>query len=326
MHIGIITPAAAKSLNGNRATANRWAGFLRQLGHKVSISIEWDETAYDLIIALHAWRSADSIAAIKQQHPDLPLVLAMTGTDLYRFINSHPEPTLKSIQLADRLITLHRLATKVLPENAHHKVHVIHQSALPLPTAIKRSVRNFDICVVGHLRDEKDSMRVAYAVRDLPETSHIRILHFGKAHNDQWATYARDEMKINSRYHWHGEVAHWKVRLAFSYCHLMVLPSVMEGGANVISEATVAGLPIIASDIDGSVGLLGDDYAGYFPVQDTDALTELLLKAENEAGYLQKLEQQCMQRAELFTQEAEKQGLADLLEDMVLFTSKRKRE
>ena len=316
MHIGIITPAAAKSLNGNRATALRWAGFLRQLGHRVSISVKWDGAAYDLMVALHAWRSAASIAAFKQHYPELPLVLAMTGTDLYRFILSHPEPTLASIQSADRLVTLHRLATNVLPKNVFHKVHVIHQSALPLSKSPKRSIRFFDICVAGHLREEKDSMRVAYAVRDLPENSRIRVLHFGKAHNEKWAAYAQDEMKINSRYHWFGEVPHWKVRRAYGSCHLMVLPSVMEGGANVISEATVAGLPVIASDIDGSVGLLGDDYAGYFPVQDTHALAECLLKAENEAGYLKTLEQQCKQRARLFTREAEKQGWADLLMDM----------
>jgi len=318
MHIGIITPAATKSLNGNRATANRWADFLREIGHQVSISVEWDGTAYDLMIALHAWRSAESLASFKKKHPELPLVLAMTGTDLYRFIKSHPQPTLASIRSADRLVTLHRLATRVLPADAHHKVHVIHQSAVPLSGSIKRSVKYFDICVAGHLREEKDSMRVAYAVRDLPQDSRIRVLHFGKAHNDEWAAYAQEEMNINPRYHWYGEVPHWRVRQAYGSCHLMVLPSVMEGGANVISEATVAGLPVIASDIDGSIGLLGDDYAGYYPVQDTKALQQLLLKAEAEPAYVKKLEQQCKHKAGLFTREAERQGWADLLQDMGL--------
>ena len=322
MHIGIITPAAAKSLNGNRATALRWADFLRQLGHRVSISVDWDGTAYDLVIALHAWRSAQSIAAFKQQYPQRPLVLAMTGTDLYRFILTHPDPTLASIKSADRLVTLHRLAIRVLPASCHHKVHVIHQSAIPLPGPLtrpaRRSVKHFDVCIVGHLREEKDSMRVAYAVRELPATSRIRVLHYGKAHNAKWAAYAEAEMKINPRYHWYGEVPHWKIRRAYRSCHLMVLPSVMEGGANVISEAVVAGLPVIASDIDGSVGLLGDDYAGYFPVQDTGALRELLLKAETEPEYVDRLAKQCKAKAGLFTREAEKQGWVDLLKDMGL--------
>lgn len=316
MHIGIITPAAVKSLSGNRATALRWAGFLRQLGHRVSIDVEWHGSGYDLMVALHAWRSADSIAAFKQQYPERPLVLAMTGTDLYQFIKSHPQPTLASISAADRLVTLHELATRVLPASAHHKVHVIHQSATALPKPVKRAVRHFDICVVGHLREEKDSLRVAYAVRDLPEKSRLRVLHYGKAHNEEWARYAQQEMKVNPRYHWFGEVPHWKIRRAYSACHLMVLPSIMEGGANVISEAIVAGLPVIASDIDGSVGLLGEDYAGYYPVQDTRSLRELLLKAETEPGYLKTLEKQCAKRAGLFTREAEKQGWKDLLMEM----------
>ena len=320
MHIGIITPAAAKSLNGNRATAVRWANFLKQLGHRVSISTQWDGTAYDLMVALHAWRSAESIVAFKKQCPDYPLVLAMTGTDLYRFINSHPEPTLASINAADRLVTLHPLARRVLPKSSQHKVHVIYQSAIPLPAALrqaaKRSVKYFDVCIVGHLREEKDSMRVAYAVRDLPSDSKIRVLHYGKAHNEKWASYAKQEMEVNPRYHWFGEVPHWKVRQAYGTCRLMVLPSVMEGGANVISEAAVAGLPVIASDIDGSVGLLGNDYAGYFPVQDTSALRALLLKAEAEPEYVSLLAKQCKAKAGLFTREAEKQGWADLLKDM----------
>jgi len=320
MHIGIITPAAPESLNGNRATAQRWADFLIQLGHKVSISMKWDGTEYDIMLALHAWRSAESVAQFKKQFPDKLIILALTGTDLYRFINTHPEATLASIYAADKLVTLHRLASKVLPESVQHKVQVIHQSAIPLENISSEnkncSENTFDICVVGHLREEKDSMRVAYAVRDLPASSNIRVLHYGKAHNKEWAKYAEDEMKINSRYQWRGEVSHNEVRQAYGCCKLMVLPSIMEGGANVISEATVAGLPVIASDIDGSVGLLGDDYAGYFPVKDEKALREILLKAEGDVFFLEKLSIQCKERARLFTVESERMAWQKLIEDL----------
>lgn len=316
MHIGIITPAAPKSLNGNRATATRWANFLVELGHKVSISMQWDGAEYDVVLALHAWRSAESIAQFKQKHADKPLILALTGTDLYRFINTHAEPTLASIYAADKLIVLHDLAYRVLPESVRHKIHIIHQSAQPIKKIINRSKRTFDICVVGHLREEKDSLRVAYAVRDLPAESRIRILHYGKAHNEKWANYAKEEMKINARYHWLGEAPHWKVREAYSRCHLMVLPSAMEGGANVISEAIVAGLPVIASDIDGSVGLLGVDYAGYFPVKNELALRDVLLRAESDKRFISALTAQCELRAQLFSKSEERAGLNDLLQSV----------
>lgn len=318
MHIIIITPAKLKSLSGNRATAQRWAFFLQQLGHKVTISVDWDGSPCDLMIALHAWRSAHAIAAYKKKYSSHPLVVAMTGTDLYRFIHSHPEPTLSSVEVADQLIVLHDKAYLALPKAAWPKVNVIYQSAIPLPFAINRYRRSFDICVVGHLREEKDSLRTAYAVRNLPRSSRIRVRHYGKAHTEEWAEMAREEMRINPRYHWYGEVKHWQIRRAFARCHLMVLSSIMEGGANVISEATSAGLPVIASDIVGSIGLLGEDYPGYYPVKDTGALQQLLLKAEKEPDYIRLLEQHCKQRARLFLPEMERQQLHTLLQKMEL--------
>ncbi len=318
MKIIIITPANIKSLYGNRATATRWAAFLKASGHHVDIAMQWNESPYDVMIALHAWRSANSITKFKQQYPNQPLIVAMTGTDLYQFIHSHPEPTLHSIQVADKLVVLHERAYLELPKDAWDKVSIIYQSAQALPFPIKRSQRSFDICVVGHLRDEKDPLRTAYAVRDLPESSRIRVLHYGKPHNSDWEKKVQDEMAGNSRYHWKGEVKHWQIRQAYSRCHLMVLSSNMEGGANVISEATVAGLPVIASDIQGSIGLLGDDYLGYYPVQDTQALRDLLIKAESDAAFMQQLQQQVDHKAKQFRVETEAQQWQDLLRTLPL--------
>jgi len=316
MNIIIITPAKHKSLSGNRATAQRWAFFLQQLGHNVTISVQWDKSAYDMMIALHAWRSAAAIAGFKEKYPHHPLIVALTGTDLYRFIHSHPEPTLASIKAADQLVVLHDKAWIAVPKEARHKLNVIYQSAEPLPFAINRSKRTFDICVVGHLRNEKDALRTAYAVRDLPASSRIRVLHYGKAHNEEWTKMARQEMQINPRYHWFGEIKHWQIRRAYARCHLMVLSSNMEGGANVISEATVAGLPVIASDIEGSVGLLGEDFPGYYPVQDTDALRQLLTRAENDPDFIQSLRQHGDKRAKLFLPTMEAEQWKILLTDM----------
>ena len=318
MNITIITPAKIKSLSGNRATAQRWAFFLQNLGHTVTITVKWDQTPCDLMIALHAWRSADDIALFHQMHPHLPLIVAMTGTDLYRFIHSHPEPTLASIKAANELIVLHDLAYLALPKEAWQKVNIIYQSAKPLPFNINRSQHNFDVCVVGHLRDEKDALRTAYAVRNLPDSSRIRVKHYGKAHNEKWAKMAQQEMVINPRYHWYGEVKHWQIRQQYARCHLMVLSSVMEGGANVISEAIVAGLPVIASDIVGSIGLLGEDYPGYYPVQETKPLRKLLLKSENDANFIPELKQHCMQRAQQFLPKMEQQQWQNILNKMGL--------
>ena len=316
MKIILITPAKKQSKTGNRVTASRWAQMLRDIGHKVTVQSEWDGTPGDMMVALHAWRSASSIERFRQRLPSRPLVVALTGTDIYRFLHSHPQDTLRSMEMADALVCLHDLVYRAIPEPYRKKLHVIHQSAVPLKRARRPSVRTFDVCVVGHLREEKDPFRAAYATRTLPEQSRLRVIHLGKAHNDEWAEQARTEMKINPRYHWRGEVGAWQVRQQFLKTHVLVHSSIMEGGANVISEALVADVPVIASDIDGNVGLIGEDYPGYYPVEDTAELSALLQRVETEHSFLRRLYEHGNERKQLFTPELESRHWEVLLDSL----------
>ena len=297
-------------------TAVRWGRLLRSLGHGVTVQTDWDGTPGDMMVALHARRSASSIERFRQQFPGHPLVVALTGTDIYRFQYSHPEETLRSMEMADALVCLHDLVYRVIPETYRGKLHVIHQSAAPLTRARSPSVRTFAVCVIGHLREEKDPFRSAYAARTLPEESRLRVIHLGKAHNDEWAAQARAEMETNPRYHWRGEVGAWQVRREFVKTHALVHSSTVEGGANVISEAVVADVPVIASAIDGNVGLLGEDYPGYYPAEDTEALSALLQRAETEHDFLQCLGEYGSKRKHLFTPERESKRWQALLDGL----------
>lgn len=317
MKIALITPALPHSRSGNRVTAIRWKNILQDLHHQVSVATDYDGKPCDVMIALHAWRSAKAIKIFSQKHPDKVLIVALTGTDIYKFIHSHRKETMQSIKSADALVSLHDLAQFAIPASQRKKVSVIYQSAKPFNNPLNvnsiSEKRNFDVCVVGHLRDEKDPLRAAYAVRKLPKDSRIRIKQFGKAHSPAWAKLAKQEMQRNGRYQWLGEVQHWQIRKQYRQVQVIVLSSKMEGGANVISEACVAGLPVIASDIDGSVGLLGVNYPAYFKVGDTKSLQKLLLKAEGNAKFLRTLEKKCIAKAKLFTYEKEKANWAMLL-------------
>ena len=306
MKIILITPALPHSRAGNRATAIRWKNIFTDLGHRVEVTTQYDGKNCDALVALHAWRSAESIQRFDQERPDKTLIVALTGTDLYKFIKSHPTPTLHSIKIADVLITLHDLAYLAIPKKYRIKVSVIYQSAKSITKKKKKNKRYFDVCVMGHLRDEKDPLCTAYAVRNLPNSSNIRVRQFGKAHTSQWAEIAQQEMQTNARYHWYGEVPHWQVRREYSSADLMVLSSRMEGGANVISEACVAGLPTIASNIDGSIGLLGKSYPGYFSVGSSSSLRKMLLKAEVDSKFLRTLQKACTAKAKLFSYSREK--------------------
>ena len=315
MKIRLITPAPPRSRAGNRATATRWTNILRALGHRVQVTVEYAGEPADLMIALHAWRSAEAILRFADSYPDRPLVVAITGTDAYRFIHSHADTTLRSIALADRLVGLHDLIADTVPAEHRSKVRVIYQSAQPIGARVPAR-RSFPLCVAGHLREEKDPLRPALAVRNLPAASRLRVDHFGAAHTPEWAAAAQAEMAVNPRYRWHGEVPHHRVRRAYASARLLVLPSRMEGGANVISEAVVAGLPVVASHIAGSVGLLGADYPGYYPVEDEGALRELLLRAESDPAFYHSLEERCAGRRQLFTPERERDGWVRLLGEL----------
>ena len=116
MKIALVTPARPGSRTGNRHTALRWAAFLRAAGHRVSVATEWDGQAADVMLALHARRSHASI----KEFPG-PVVLALTGTDVYHDIHTSAEAR-QSIALARRLIVLQPRAAHEIPGR---KVHVV---------------------------------------------------------------------------------------------------------------------------------------------------------------------------------------------------------
>lgn len=236
MKINVVTPAARRSRSGNRVTEVRWARLLRQLDHHVRIEEEFRTGAADVLIAIHAFRSAEAIDESRRVYPERPIVLLLAGTDIYRFQHSNPGRTPASMRTADRLVGLHDSVAEDIPECFRAKLQVIFQSADRLSSERQPSQRSFDVCVVGHLREEKDPLRAALAARALPANSKLRILHLGKAHNDEWARAARTEMESNPRYRWRGEVPHSEVRRCFARCHAMVVSSVMEGGANVVRK------------------------------------------------------------------------------------------
>ncbi len=316
MHITMITPAPSGSRAGNRATADRWASLLENAGHRVSVVTEYDGAPCDLFIALHAWRSHDAIQTFRKYWPETPLILVLTGTDIYRHQQEYPLPTRASMAAADVLIGLHALVSEDIPEEFAGKLLTLFQSANEIPPATNKAAatETFDVCVIGHLREEKDSLRAAMAARLLPDESRVRILNAGKPHNAEWQASAEQEAAANPRFKWLGELDKPGTQELMARCQLMVMSSVMEGGANAVSEACCAGLPIIASDIPGNRGLLGNDYQGYYPARDHAALAKLLQKAESDPEFLKCLTEQVNELAPLFTPENEQRSLEWALE------------
>jgi putative glycosyltransferase (TIGR04348 family) len=296
--IQLITPAPLRFNNGNKITAVRWARILRKLGHKVAIEQKYTGKSCDLLIALHARRSYESIQNFHERHPQAPLIVALTGTDLYRDIQTDHSAQ-RSLELATRLVVLQKRALAELPEQFHSKTRVIYQSAEPYKTPPSRITGNFKVCVIGHLRQEKDPLRTALAVRGLPTTSKIEVLQVGRALDHELAKQVQAEAASNPRYRWAGELPYWMTRRVLARSHLLVNTSRMEGSSNVLSEALASSVPVIASKIPGLMGTLGNGYPGYFPVGDTAELARLLLKAESDRPFYRLLQRRCARLSSL---------------------------
>jgi putative glycosyltransferase (TIGR04348 family) len=316
--IVIVSPATARENNGNWQTASRWARFLRG-AHSVDIAGGWtpDDPAPDLLVALHARRSAAALAAFTAAHPDRPSVLVLTGTDLYRDIADNADAR-ASLERATALVLLQPAGLALLPPSLRARTRVIYQSAPSLrPWRRALAPRHHDICMIGHLREEKDPLTFIRAA-GLVTHGAARLLHIGGALDAALGRAAADAQAANPRYRWLGALAHGPARQRLKRCHAMAITSRMEGGANVIIEAVTSGVPVLASDISGNRGMLGEDYAGYFAPGDAAALAGLIDRIIGDAAFDALLRRQCAARAALFAPGAEQAALRDLVDNLFL--------
>jgi putative glycosyltransferase (TIGR04348 family) len=309
MRIALVTPAGPGTRNGNRHTALRWAAFLRKAGHRVNVSVQWAAgDGADAMLALHARRSH---ASIKTFPRDKPLVVALTGTDVYRDIRQSAEAQ-ESLELAHRLIVLQPRAAEELTAALRKKVGVVVQSS---STSLRhRPVRGkFRVCVIGHLREEKDPMRTLAALAHVD--SDIEVIHLGAPLDPALAQQAKAAMEREPRYRWLGSAPHSRALRWLASSHAMVISSRMEGGANVVCEALRIGVPVLASRISGNVGLLGAGYRGYFPVEDERALAQLLRRAASDQDLYRALKRQNAKLRPLVAPQAEARALLAVMRD-----------
>lgn len=261
------------------------------------------------LIALHARRSRAAISAWRAERPDAALIVALTGTDLYRDLPDGNADVRASLADADRLLVLQDAALHAVPAAHRAKVDVVFQSARPLvPWSAKRADR-LHCVLVAHLRPEKDPLTVFAAWQRLPRDLPITLTIIGDALDPALGRAARTLAAEDGRVQWLGPRPNAWTRQAIKRAHLLLCPSRMEGGANVVVEALMAGTPVLASRISGNVGMLGGDYPGYFPVGDADALASLLRRTLREPALRALLAARCAARAPRFEPAAERVAL-----------------
>lgn len=259
-------------------------------------------------MALHAVKSAPSVERFAARCPGRPVVVAITGTDIHLDPSAEQYDRLQAVArrtaaAADRVVFLREPAPLelgwLLDEEVWPKYRVIYQSAEP-PAVRRESLAGvFEVCVLGHLRPVKDPFRAAEAARLLPSESRVRVLHIGATLTTEMEDQARREQAENPRYRWYGELPRDEAMTLLSGCRLLAMTSVSEGGPSAVSEALACGVPVVSTRISGVVGLLGDEYPGYFPIGDTLELARLFWRCETTPAFYAALAAWCDGRRHL---------------------------
>jgi putative glycosyltransferase (TIGR04348 family) len=300
------------ALGGNRTTALRWAKILRELGWDVVRAAERDIDEAQLITALHAVHTRAEVERLLKQHPQAKLVVACTGTDIYE---AHADSQVL-LDWADKIIVLQDRALDELTEDQRARARVVYQSTPPLEAPPSPPTDHLRIALIANVRAVKDPLLAARAARSLPESSRLQLVHLGAAIDPDLTEEVKRESSECPRYEWRGHGSRLEALTLLASSHAAVLPSVNEGGANLITEAFAMGTALIASDIPGNVGLLGEDHPALFPSGDTVALAALFTRLEREDGFLETLSARSRERAWISAPSRERESWEELLGEL----------
>lgn len=311
----IVCPSTASANNGNWRTAQRWQHMLG--GPAAAAVIQQDQPCgAEAMLALHARRSADAVQRFRERCPRGGLAVVLTGTDLYQDLPRGDPACLRSLALADRLVVLQPAALSALPGGVREKARVILQSA-PAMAHAPAEQTEWDFIAVGHLRPEKDPLTLMAAVRQLGDLPRLRVAHVGAALDPAFAVAARETEAACPWYRWLGPLAPDEARRLIARSRALVHMSRVEGGANVVIEALRSGTPVLASRIDGNLGLLGDDHPGFFEVGDAGDLAQAMRRFFGDPAFAGQLLQHGKRLSPRFAPEREADALRHLLRELI---------
>ncbi len=348
MKILYLDPALPETTSGNSSTSTRITEHWRNLGHDVSsLSVRGklpeDEahirkliTGSDLLVALHATYCHSILKIWHDLQKPVPLILIVSGTDLFEPILESGEVSTEfswASEESSRIVTLAAGLDAYYPEVRRQewgaKTRVIYQGAEP----VKWNCQQYDpqqAVVIGHLRSVKDPLLPVRAVEILREKRiqeqaalkdvRLTIQHFGKILDlNLKAQMESAQVQLASgpvRWQWNGPVSETGIRQVMSSAPLLIMPSLHEGGANVVGKFLVSGLPIVASRVAGNTGILGEDWPALFDAGDPQALADLLLRWNLEPQFREQISRAAKNLADQHDLRREEQRWSDLFGEL----------
>ncbi|MDA7515752.1 glycosyltransferase [Akkermansiaceae bacterium] len=264
MKVCVASPYPLSELKGNSVTTDRIVAMLNEGGVEARGSYGNDGEPADILITLHAIKGAPAVFDFKKKTPNGRVIILLTGTDIYQGLAEGAQIGGDALQVADRIVVPQEAALRKLPEKVRGKTVVIRPSLDPIAVKATSSQSPFVISVVGHLRPVKRPFLTIETLAQHPEWSDLEVWQIGQALDAEMRKTAEFWMEEDKRYRWCGGLPREESLALCAKSSLTINSSILEGGANAVLEAMTMGVPVLASRIEGNVGLMGDDYPGYF--------------------------------------------------------------
>ena len=312
MNILILYPDNKNVITGNLCSALQYQKILQGLGYSVDVDFKYTGQRAEVLIAINAAKKNSEIIEFKARNSNAKIVSVLSGTDIY------PEPlekTIESMKLSNALVALQPDGLLKVPECHRGKTFLIYQSVESIinVSSPMEHISEFRVTLIANIRSVKDPLVAPNACKLLSISSKIKIIHIGYCLERNLGVILSKESESNERYNWIGGLNELDTRETLSQSDVLLITSIDEGAGRVVGEAIELGVPIISTRNSGVLGLLGDNYEGYYPVSDSNLLSKMLMRAESDPNFLQSLYEQCQSKAHLFSPEVEKQSWSQLI-------------
>ena len=317
MNILILYPDNKNVITGNLCSALQYQKILQGLGYSVEVDFKYTGQRAEVLIAINAAKKNSEIIEFKARNSNAKIVSVLSGTDIY------PDPlekTIESMKLSNALVALQPDGLLKVPECYREKTFLIYQSVESIINVSNpmNHISEFRVTLIANIRSVKDPLVAPYACKHLPVSSKIKIVHIGYCLEKDLGDILIKENENNKRYNWMGGLNELETRKILSQSNVLLITSKNEGAGRVVGEAIELEIPIISTRNPGVLGVLGDDYKGYYPVSNSKVLSKILMRAEDDVDFLGSLNEQCQSKAHLFSPEVEKQSWSKLISEISL--------
>lgn len=277
MKIRIFKPETETLECGVNSQTDRLRRVSEKLGFEASVVPEnYQHEANTAAIFLQAVDSQPGLRRAKAA--GAKTVLILTGSDINVHLKGDEARKAEIFSTCDVIVCMHPLIKRKVPKQFQDQLHFIRQSfddsAQP---ATARLTKAFSyVANIRRIKRPETVLRAADFLRD----TDLEIVHAGGVWGEEYSCWPNyNGLPHAQNYRWLGGQTHAESLALIGSSRATIVASEAEGGSNVLSEAIVLGTPVITSNNECCVGLLGSNYPGIFDIGDSRGLSELIRRA-----------------------------------------------